>query len=111
MYGFGETIIGVDITVLTVLSDMQYRKSGNFREIIIILYYTLVGNMIDCHGKKRAVSTREASARAQQLGVDYIEASSLEYINIDKVNLLLVADSKYCYRIVIDIFQDYKIAC
>ena len=46
---------------------------------------TLVGNMIDCHGKPRAVTTREASERAQQLGVDYIEASSLENINIDKV--------------------------
>ena len=40
--------------------------------------------MIDC---KRAVSEREAQEAASRLGVDYIEASSLESINIDKVNV------------------------
>ena len=35
--------------------------------------------------KPRAVTKKEASEKAQQLGIDYIEASSLENINIDKV--------------------------
>ena len=41
--------------------------------------------MIDCEEKIRKVSKDKAAGVASQLGVDYIETSSLENINIDKV--------------------------
>ena len=41
--------------------------------------------MIDCEGKAREVTKKEGNEKAQQLGIEYIEASSLENINIDKV--------------------------
>lgn len=53
--------------------------------VMCTLNYFPVGNMIDCKEKRRAISEREAKEAASRLGVDYIEASSLEAINIDKV--------------------------
>ena len=49
----------------------------------------IVGNMIDCQEKPRKVTEKQGSEKAQQLGIEYIEASSLENINIDKVNMII----------------------
>lgn len=43
--------------------------------------------MVDCQDKPRVVSEREAREAAIRLGVDYIETSSLENINIEKVTV------------------------
>jgi hypothetical protein len=48
--------------------------------------YDIVGNMIDCQDKPRKITEEKASKKALQLGIEYIEASSLENINIDKVS-------------------------
>ena len=45
-----------------------------------------VGNMID---KKRTVPKKDAMEAASRLGVDYIEASSLENIKIDTVSAVI----------------------
>ena len=54
------------------------------------MHFHVVGNMID---KKREVSKKDAIDAASRLGVDYIEASSLENINIEKVSIYTVVVS------------------
>ena len=45
-----------------------------------------VGNKIDQEAKRK-VTTEDAIKAASRLGVDYIEASSLKNINIEKVSI------------------------
>ena len=56
--------------------------------------------MIDCKERSRAVSTKEAKEAASRLGVDYIEASSLESINIDKVNSMTLLNGMHTKKTV-----------
>ena len=84
------------IFVLTTMTTQPITLPlAHARMVIIVLLtikpcynciVTIVGNMIDCKGKPRKVTEKQGSEKAQLLGIEYIEASSLENINIDKVN-------------------------
>ncbi|BFY96980.1 hypothetical protein BsWGS_00018 [Bradybaena similaris] len=85
------------LCVFSIKEQESFQATQDFREQILRVKndenipFLLVGNMVDL-AEQRQVSVDEATKRAQEWKVNYVETSAKTRANVDKVSLLLASE-------------------